>query len=663
MNLNKQKDPAQKDIKFILSLLSSGKFTEAGKEANSQIINFPNSSILFNMLGAIHAGQNQFEKAIENYEKAIKINSNYAQAYNNLGITLQKLKKTTLAINNYRKAIDLKNDFPEALNNLGNATWELNKSKDCLVYFEKAIKINSNYTDAFNSLGSIYYDLGDNQAAISNYQKAIKINPNYTEAHYNLGMLFHNLARFDESLSSYNEAIKLNPNDEKIYNNLGNLLNDLGKHEEAMVAYKKAIQLKPDYAKAYSNHIFNFNYINNFDQNLYLSEAKKFGIDCKKIKKNLPVRYQYEKEPKKIRLGLVSSDFGNHPGGHFTLSTLRELRKKNFELIAYSNWDRNDEISHYFKPLFSKWHSIEKKSDDEVVEQIFNDGIHILLELQGHSAKNRITIFMHKPAPIQVSWLSTGTLGVSEIDYLIGSPHIIPKNEEKYFIEKIWRLPEITQCFTPPDFDLEIKELPFSRNNFITFGSVNKLSKINDDVIALWSKILLSVPNSKIILKNKNFNNQKIKETTLERFEKYKIRKNCLILKGESATRKELLEVYNEIDIALDPFPFQGNTSTCEAVWMGVPVLTLKGNSTVFHFGESINANLNMYDWIAKNRDEYISKAIKFSSDIDLLSRIRKNLRKTALLSPVFDAPRFAKHFSQMLWEMWKNFKKLQKRP
>ena len=663
MNLNKQKDPAQKDIKFILSLLSSGKFTEAKKEVNNQIINFPNSSILFNILGAIHAGQNQLEKAIENYKKAIKINPNYAQAYNNLGITLQKLKKISLAINNYKKAIDLRNDFPEALNNLGNATWEMNKSKDCLVYFEKAIKINPNYAEAFNSLGSIYYDLGDNETAINNYQEAIKINPNYTEAHYNLGMLFHDSARFNESLSSYNKAIKLNPNDEKIYNNLGNLLNNLGKYEDAMTAYKRAIQLKPDYAKAYSNHIFNFNYILNFDRNLYLSEAKKFGIDCRKIKKKLPVNYQYEKEPKKLRLGLVSSDFGNHPGGYFTLSTLRELKKKNFELIAYSNWDRNDETSHHFKPLFLKWHSIEKKKDDEVVEQIINDGIHILLELQGHSAKNRITIFMHKPAPIQVSWLSTGTLGVSEIDYLIGSSYIIPKDEEKYFIEKIWRLPEITQCFTPPDFNVEIKEIPISRNNFITFGSVNKLSKINDDVIALWSKILLSVPNSKIILKNRDFDNQEIKEITFKRFEKYKIRKNCLILKGESATRKELLEIYNEIDIALDPFPFQGNTSTCEAVWMGVPVLTLKGNSMLFHFGESINTNLNMHDWIAKNREEYISKAIKFSSDIDLLSKIRKNLRKTALLSPVFDAPRFTEHFNQMLWEMLKNFKNLQKGP
>ena len=175
-------------------------------------------------------------------------------------------------------------------------------------------------------------------------------------------------------------------------------------------------------------------------------------------------------------------------------------------------------------------------------------------------------------------------------------------------------------------------------------------------MVALWSKILLSVSNSKILLSNNYFDNQKIVENTFKRFEKHKIKKNRLILRGESKTRKQLLEVYNEIDIALDPFPFQGHTSTEEAVWMGVPVITLKGNRYIFHFGESINANLNMHEWIAEDPKEYVSKAIKFSSDINQLSKIRMNLRKIALQSPVFDAPRFAEHFSMMVWDMWRKF-------
>ena len=179
---------------------------------------------------------------------------------------------------------------------------------------------------------------------------------------------------------------------------------------------------------------------------------------------------------------------------------------------------------------------------------------------------------------------------------------------------------------------------------------------MNNDVFALWSKIMFSIPNSKLILKSRELDNQKVANETLERFKKYKINKSRLILLGRSKTRKKVLEVYNKIDISLDPFPFQGNTSTCEAVWMGVPVITLKGSRYLFHFGESINSNLNMHNWIADNNNEYISKAIKFSSNIDLLSKIRTSLREKALQSPVFDAPRFAEYFSKMLWEMWNNF-------
>ena len=190
----------------------------------------------------------------------------------------------------------------------------------------------------------------------------------------------------------------------------------------------------------------------------------------------------------------------------------------------------------------------------------------------------------------------------------------------------------------------------------ITFGSFNTFAKISTNTIILWSKTLSSIPNSKLILKSKEFDDKKFSDRILNKFKENNIGKERLIFYGKSQTRKDVLKIYNEIDIGLDPFPFQGNTTTCESVWMGVPVITLKGDRYLFHFGESINANLNMHDWIANNHEEYISKAIKFSSNLDQLSKIRMNLRKTALQSPVFDAPRFAEHFNKMLWDMWQEF-------
>ena len=656
---NKAKiEPNKEIIKFILNLFNLKKFIEAKKEIDKQLIKYPNSSILFNIIGAVYAGQNKLDKALNSYKKAIKINPEYAQAYNNLGTALHQIGKAEESIDNYQIAIKLDNNFSEAFNNLGNAVRDLNKPEKAIDYFKKAIKINSNFAEAYNNLGCAYEELGNKKDALNNFKIATKIKPNYAEAYNNLGMVFCDLAKFNESLLSYNKAININPTYEKAYNNIGNLFNNLGKYDEATKAYYKAIKIKPDYAKAYSNLLFNLNYKNNFDPDLYLSEAKNFALNCKNNNKKFSFKHEYQKNPTKLRIGLMSSDFGNHPGGYFTLSTLKELRKKNFDLISYAVADRNDDISDHFKPLFIKWNSVKKKSDEELVEQIIKDRIHILIDLQGHSAKNRLPIFIYKPAPVQISWLGQGSTGISEIDYFIGSPHITPKNEEKHYVEKVIRLPEISQCFTAPNFDVKINILPAIKNKFITFGSFNKLTKTNDEVITLWSQILLSIPNSKILLKNKDLDSKEIYDDVIKKFEKNGINKKRIILEGRSQTRKELLECYNKIDISLDPFPFQGNTTSIESAWMGVPVITLKGDRYLFHFGESINANLNMHDWIANNKKEYISKAIKFSSNLEQLSLLRMNLREIALKSPNFNASRFADHFSKMLWNVWSKFSK-----
>ena len=654
---NNDRKPSEKEINFILELFSKKKLVEAKKQIDKDLIKYPNSAILFNILGAVYAESNEPKEAIKNYKKAIDADSNYSQAYNNLGITFHRLENINEAIDNYKRAINLKKDFAEAFNNLGSAKRDINKPYEALEYLKKAINLKSHYAEAYNNLALAYYDIGNKEEALENFKKAIKIKPNYAEAHHHLGTVLSNLTRFDESLSSYKKSIEYNPDEEKVYNNLGNLYNNLGKYNEATKAYKKAIEIKSDYARAHSNLLLNISYKINLDHEEYLKEAKNFRISCEPKKKFL-FKYNFEKNPTKLKLGFVSADFGNHPGGFFTLSTLRELIKKNFELIAYSTNDRKDEFSHHFKTLFLKWHSIEKEKDEKIVETISKDGIHILIDLQGHSAKNRLPVFINKPAPIQLSWLGQGSTGIPEIDYFIGSPHVTPKDEENHFIEKILRLPEIPMCFTPPDFDVEINTLPALKNNFITFGCINKLTKINNDVILLWSKVLYLVKGSKILLKNKDLEDKEVFAKTLQKFKENNINEDRIILEGGSKSRIELLKTYNRIDIALDPFPFQGNTSTVESVWMGVPVITLKGNRYLFHFGESINSNLNMNNWIANNHEEYISKSLEFASDIKQLSKIRKTLRQIALKSPVFDAKRFSEHLSDMLWDIWGKFKK-----
>ena len=648
----------EEEIKSILNLFKSNKLDEAKKEVDKQIINNPKSFVLYNVLGAILAEDMKLEEAVENYKKSIKINPNYAEAYNNLGVSFYKLNKLDEAIKSYEMAISLKPNFPEGFNNLGNAICEKNNIKDALEYFEKALKIRPKYAEAYFGLARVYEKDNQKQKAIDNYNKAILLKPNYAEAYNGLGLIYRDISKSDDAYLNFNKAISANPNYEKSYNNLGNLLSNLGKYDEATNMYKQAIKVKPNYASAYSNLLFNLNYKIDFKIDYYLEEAKKYRLNCKSKTKNLSFQYKYEKNPRKLKIGFINADFGNHPGGYFTLSTLRELKKKNVDLIAYATTNRPEKYSSYFKPLFSKWHNVEKKEDEKIIKLILEDRIHILMDLQGHSANNRLTVFMHKPAPIQATWLGQGSTGIPEIDYFIGNSFINPKSEDKNYVEKVLRLPDVSQCFTPPDFDIKIDDLPVLRNKFITFGGINQITKINNEVIELWSKILISIPNSKLFLINKSLDDKKILEGLYKRFKRNNINKDRLILSGETKTRKALLEFYNQIDITLDPFPYQGNTNTLESLWMGVPVVVLKGNRYLSHFGESINNYLNMNNWTAKSKDEYISKAINFSSDTNYLIEIRKNLREIFLKSPLCDAVMFSNSFNNLIWNMWNNFKK-----
>ncbi len=649
------RDPSKEEIKFILELIEINKIYDAEKNLNKIITKYPNSAILYNILGGILVKKNKLEEAILNCEKSIKINPNYPEPYNNLGIALQKLNKTDAAIENYKKSIELKKNFIQAHHNLGSAYIYLDEPQNSLQHFNKALELNPLYAEAYNGLGAANEKLGKKKDALKYYKKAIEIKPKYSEAYYNLGTLLSAQSNYDEAIVNLEKAIKLNNNYEKAYNNLGNVFNILGMFEEANNAYQQAIKIKPDYAKAYSNLLFNLIYKPSFDIDYYLSEAKKFRLNCG-IKQKSKINYKYEINPKKLKVGFVSADFGDHPGGYFTLNFLKELKKKNCDLIAYPTVDRNDEFSNYFKNIFSKWDLIKNKTDKAAAEQIIDDGIHILIDAQGHSAKNRLPIFIYKPAPIQITWLGQGSTGIPEIDYFVGNNYITPRQEESHYVEKILRLPKASQCFTPPDFNLQTGTLPAIKNNFITFGCINKLSKINDEVIDLWSKILLLIPKSKLLLKNKVLDNKTAFNNIVKKFEKNKVKKEQLILEGESKNRKELLITYNKIDIALDPFPFQGNTTSIEAIWMGVPVITLKGNRYLFHFGESINSNLKMINWVASSKDDYILKAKNFSSNLKNLEKTRLILRKIFYQSPLFDAKSFCEDFNNMLWKIWKDF-------
>jgi predicted O-linked N-acetylglucosamine transferase (SPINDLY family) len=616
----------------------------------------PDYAEAYNNLGVTLQESGRLDEAVKSYNKATKLKPDYAEAYSNLGVTLQELGRLDEAVKRYNQAIQIDPNYAEAYSNLGVVQKELGQFEEAIRSYNQAIQIYPDYAEAYSNLGVVQKELGQFEEAINNYNKAIQLKPDYAEAYNNLGATLQESGRLDEAVKSYNKATKLKPDYAEAYSNLGVVQKELGRLDEAVKSYNKATQLKPDYAEAYSNLLMALNYTTDFDPSHAITMARKFG---KFVTENAQMRFsncQGLSAPKKIRVGLVSGDLHSHPVGYFLEGTLSHINPDRIELIAYSNSNTIDDLSKRIRPFFSKWESIYNQNDEAVANMIHSDNIHILVDLSGHTGHNRLPVFGWKPAPIQVSWLGYfATTGLNEMDYLLGDPYVTPPEYDSHFTEKIWRLPKTRWCFTPPNVNIDIAELPALNNGHITFGCFNNLTKMNDKVVELWSKVLESIPSSRLLLKSKQFRDKSAQENVIQRFNIQGIKSERITLEGPEH-REKYFAAYNRIDIALDPFPFTGGTTSVECLWMGVPVLTLAGDSLISRQGVGILMNAGLPDWVANNEKEYAHKASYLSSNLDELSKLRAGLREQVLASPLFDAQRFAKNFEESLWGMWEKY-------
>jgi len=494
--------------------------------------------------------------------------------------------------------------------------------------------------------------------AIVNFEKAIKLDPKLLDAYNNLGIALKNSGQLLKSFGIFQDALKINPKHHLSNFNLGDLYVQFNEIEKATNCFKKTINFKPDFSLAYSTYLFFINYSDKYDSNFFYKEALGYSKSIKRFDKNLLIPFKYNKSITKLKVGFVSSDLKNHPIGYFLFETLKYLKDMNIELVAYSNLVQKDEdnLTNELKIFFSQWHRTKNMNDLELINLIRHDKINLLIDLSGHSAKSRLPIFINRPAPLQITWAGyLDTTGLKEIDYIIADPFVVDKTQESLFIEKVWRLPEIWNSLSQPNYNIEVSILPAIKNKFITFGSFNNLNKINNSVIKLWSRLLKKIPKSKLFLKCKSLNIDFYKNSIINKFYDCGVQKEQLILEG-SSPRESLLKTYNRIDISLDPFPYSGGTTNFESIWMGVPILVLKGKKFISKCGESINHNLEMSDWIAENNEDFISKATCICSDYKKLSDLRSNLRLKAINSPLFDTKKFAKNLHEALWKMWKIF-------
>ena len=650
MTVNKklvQNDPPQEKIKFILELFNSNKLIDTKIEIDKELIAYSKSPVLFNILGTVFVSQNKFQEALANYNKSIKINPHYVQAYNNLGVCMYKLGKITEAIQIYEKAMRIQPNHADVHNNLGVAFKELGENEKSIKYYQKAIEIQPNHADAHNNLGTAFKELKEYNKSMHHYEKTIQINPKFPIAYSNLGNVYKELGEYEKAISWYRKAIQINPEYADSYYNLGTVFGELDEFEKAISYYSKAIKIQPDHPSANANLLFNTCWSNN--NNKYLEIAKKYYGTIQKYDEKGLGNIKTSRQ-KILKVGFVSGDFRNHSVVFFLLDTFKYLRKKEIKLFAYSNNLNEDKFTKLIKQYFDNWISVIHKTDKDLINLIRKDNLDILFDLSGHTANNRLTIFKSRCAPVQATWCGwLASTGIKEIDYIIGDKYATPLSDQRRFTEKIYQLKRIWECLSIPNLGFKTPFVKKNNEKYVIFGYFGNITRVNETVLNVWSKILNQIPNSKLFLKSRWFDIPEMRKKIIKKFDNNKVNKNQLIIEGKSP-RAEYIDCYNKVDIMLDAFPISGSTTSFEASYMGVPILTkINENSFWFRTGESINNNLNMGDWIAKDENDYVQKAIKFSENKSDLINLKTELRNLVFKSPMFDSKKYSNDFYEML--------------
>jgi len=647
----------------------------------------PDYAQAYNNLGNVQRAQGRVDEAISSYRQAVSLMPQLRVAHHGLGLALREQGSLTEALASLQRGLG--DGDANAHNSLGCALRDAGKLDDAIRQFEAAVSLDPKLAIAHCNLGGALKQRKAYEAAIASCQRALALDPKLAEAYRTLGNAYHELEKFEAAELSYRYALELTPDDAAVQDDLTTVLVKLEKLEEARVssdkamsfgtptarmhvnlgdilraqgdvdasahAYRKAIEVEPHRMEAYNRLLFSLAGSPRFSPDTFREEAVRFcelmAAHAKPVQHEAPA----SRETRPLRVGFVSGDLRLHPIGIFLESVLGHIDPARVELIAYPTCEpqMEDEITARLKPMFSVWRPLRDPDTEVAVRKIRGDNIDILVDLSGHTAFTGIPVFVWKPAPVQATWIGFfATTGCKEIDYVLGDRYVLPESEAAHFVEKPWRLPDSYLCFTPPKPEVKIGPLPMLKNGSVTFGCFGKHIKVNDNVIAVWSRLLHRVPGSRLFLKSPGTNVKDIWRNAVECFASHGIGADRLILEAGSP-RAEYLDAYNRVDITLSPFPYPGGTTTAEALWMGTPVLCMKGDRFVTHICESLLHTAGMEDWIAGNEEDYIERAVAFAADRGRLQSLRTDLRAHVLASPLCDAPRFARNLEDAFHGMW----------
>lgn len=646
----------QQAFSLAMDYYHAGQFQEAEALFRQLQASHPDNVDLWHLLGIVARATRRYPEAIEWMQRSIAAEPTVARYRNNYGLLLTDCGRYEESAAEFEIARQLDPSDADIPYNLGNTRNRLHQSDSAISAYQAALQLNPQHVKAWINLGLALNAANRPEEAIAVYQAARRACPSEAALPLNLAILYRQQCRLDDAVAAYQEGLALAPNSFAAYNNFALLLKDQGEIAESVLSLRRSLALNAN-AEVQSNLIFTL---------LFDPETSPATVQAEEQLWNthfaIPLRS--ERRPhlndrsldRRLRIGYVSADLRNHVVGRTLLPIFEAHDRARVERICYGG-PIADAVSKRFHAGADLWRDMELWSDDQLAAQVREDGIDILVDLGLHTAYNRLCAFARRPAPLQVSWLGyPGGTGVETIDHWISDRFLSPL--ESVPSEEVggpFRLPHAWCCYPAPDDSPEVNSLPAASSGQITFGCFNNFSKVNDRVLQLWSRILHAVPGSRLLLLTKAGAHRERAASVMSRHDIAAQRLGFLEYEPPSPEQStsRYLERYAQVDIALDPFPYNGMTTTCDALWMGVPVIALRGALPIGRASFSILSNIGIPEYAARSEDEYVQLAVSLAGDQQRLAELRSMLRSRMLASPLLDAPLFARNLETAFREMW----------
>jgi len=635
------------------ALVRQGRLDEAGERYRAALRLRADAQSWF-LFGALLVQQGRAEQAIEVFRQALSLQPDHLDALIHLGNALKGRGDAEAAAACYRRALELDPAAPAALNNLGNLLQAAGRLTEAETLYRRLLAAHADHPGALGNLGSVLQSLGRFDEALACYHRALEIAPDDPIACHNLATALKRLNRLGEAVAWHRRALELDPDYPEALSGLGAALQAQGHVAEAVSFYERALELAPGFPEPLNHLMFALNALPEVTSADLLAAARHWTARWPAV----PAAAGHANRPdpdRPLRIGYVSPDFRHHPVGYFLTAVLDHHDPAAVEIHCYSNSRVVDDITRRIQGAAKGWRDLLAIDDAAAAELIRADGIDILVDLSGHMADHRLTLFQGRPAPVQATWLGFFcSTGLDAIDHIIADPTIIPVEDEGCYSERVWRLPGCYLCFDGGPIDLPAMPMPAGEGGPITFGCLNRRDKLSQPTIEAWAEILRRVPPAQLLLKTAGFSDETTRAEMLAAFDRLGIGAERLVIEGETPRRAHL-QAYHRVDLALDPFPYTGATTSAEALWMGVPLVTLRGRTFVGRVSASMLQAIGRRELIAETVEAYVDLAVALANDRPRLAALRHGLR-AATRTGLGDGAGFARALEAIYRAQWREW-------